>query len=757
MEKSLARLSRKSCHHQEINHHQAIKPMKKLSASLTSLITTTLNGVMCWGINQLPGKSELPIAQELFFGITVFCMVGLGFCSTQSGSSQTTSETTNRAWFIGLPPVIGSIVLFLLLKGDHLPSNLVQYAGYASLFLFVMGTLLPTLNAFVQIRQNPRVTPSSSSNLARQDYRNRQALLNRVKYHWIKGFLEGSLSNRSPIELGLEERFDAVQLDWQTPEQPRRSLPKGTKAINQFDKMGEGCTMLILGDPGSGKTTTLLQMAQELIERAEQNTELPIPVVFNLSSWAAITKQSLAEWLVEELKTQFKIPQKIATNWVESEDLLLLLDGLDEVAEERREDCVLAINGFKNSYGTTEMVVCSRIKDYESLSSRLEFQGAIFIEDLTLEQISNYFEQVGDRLKGVKEVWVKDKVLQELTKTPLMLSIIAITYENISATELPQMPLEKRREHLFSQYIQKMLNRRQQNQQYSAQKTLHWLTWLSKNMSSKSQTVFFIERMQPSWLSKEERFWYGTTFFTVPILLGGSLVYFWNIPIFFKVLAFLCLFIYAFTVVSVSTQKINPMQSLKISTLLGAIAFSALIIGAAASILIVIVTIAQYIFSTNYITLSSSLIAEVLWKWSFFFWILVLVIWLIGIASSEENVVELTIKPNHGIYTSLKNGFTILFILITGFSILTILTNFEVVWSTLIVVFMWIFCPPMFACIQHFALRVTLTLSGKTPWNYAKFLDYATERIFLQKIGGGYIFIHRMLLEHLASGRADNP
>ncbi|OAB57457.1 signal transduction protein [Phormidium willei BDU 130791] len=737
--------------------------MKKLSASLTSLITTTLNGVMCWGINQLPGKSELPIGQELFFGITVFCMVGIGFCSTQSGSSQTASETTNRAWLIGLPPVIGSIVLFLLLKGDHLPSDLVQYAGYASLFLFVMGTLLPTLIAFLQIRQKPIVAPSGLSSLSPQAYKNRQALLNKVKNYWIKGVLEGSLSNRAPLELGLEERFDAVQLDWQTPEQPRRSLPKGTKAISQLDKMGKGYTMLILGEPGSGKTTTLLQIAEELIQRADENTELPIPVVFNLSSWAATKKQSLEEWLLEELESRYQIPQKIGKNWLEKQDLLLLLDGLDEVAEEHRNDCVIALNDFKNSYGTTEMVVCSRIKDYESLSSRLEFQGAIFIEDLTREQIRNYFEQVGNRLKGVKEVWVKDKVLQELTKTPLMLSIIAITYENISATELPQMPLEKRREDLFSQYIQKMLNRRQQNRQYSDRQTLHWLTWLSQNMSSKSQTVFFIERMQPSWLSKEEKFWYSTTFFTVPMLwVGGSFVYFLNISIFFKVLAFLflCVFISALFLAGFE-DEINPMQSLKISNLLGGIGCSALIMGFAASILLVLVAIAQFIFQSQYIILSYPLIAEVLLNWSFVFGVLALVIWLISIGDSEENVIELTIKPNQVIYTSLKNGFTILFILITGFGVLTILTNFSVVWSTFIVVFLWIFCPPMFACFQHFALRVILTLTGKTPWNYAKFLDYATERIFLQKIGGGYIFIHRMLLEHFASrdklGQVDNP
>ena len=54
------------------------------------------------------------------------------------------------------------------------------------------------------------------------------------------------------------------------------------------------------------------------------------------------------------------------------------------------------------------------------------------------------------------------------------------------------------------------------------------------------------------------------------------------------------------------------------------------------------------------------------------------------------------------------------------------------------------------ACLRHFSLRWMLYRIGYTPWNYARFLNYATERLFLQKVGGGYIFIHRMLLEHFA-------
>jgi large-conductance mechanosensitive channel len=55
------------------------------------------------------------------------------------------------------------------------------------------------------------------------------------------------------------------------------------------------------------------------------------------------------------------------------------------------------------------------------------------------------------------------------------------------------------------------------------------------------------------------------------------------------------------------------------------------------------------------------------------------------------------------------------------------------------------------AVIQHSALRLILTLNNHAPLNYVRFLDHAAERILLRKVGGGYIFVHRMLLEYFAS------
>jgi serine/threonine protein kinase/DNA polymerase III delta prime subunit/MFS family permease len=61
------------------------------------------------------------------------------------------------------------------------------------------------------------------------------------------------------------------------------------------------------------------------------------------------------------------------------------------------------------------------------------------------------------------------------------------------------------------------------------------------------------------------------------------------------------------------------------------------------------------------------------------------------------------------------------------------------------------------ACIQHFVLRWLLWRDGAMPWNYPRFLNYAAEHTLLQKVGGGYMFVHRFLLEYFASLEASPP
>jgi hypothetical protein len=55
------------------------------------------------------------------------------------------------------------------------------------------------------------------------------------------------------------------------------------------------------------------------------------------------------------------------------------------------------------------------------------------------------------------------------------------------------------------------------------------------------------------------------------------------------------------------------------------------------------------------------------------------------------------------------------------------------------------------ACLKYIVLRLWFIRNGSTPWNYVRFLDYAAERILLRKVGGGYAFIHQLLLDYFAA------
>ncbi len=58
------------------------------------------------------------------------------------------------------------------------------------------------------------------------------------------------------------------------------------------------------------------------------------------------------------------------------------------------------------------------------------------------------------------------------------------------------------------------------------------------------------------------------------------------------------------------------------------------------------------------------------------------------------------------------------------------------------------------AYVAHYTLRFLLWRSGTMPWRYVRFLDQACERILLQRVGGGFGFIHPLFLDYFASGVA---
>lgn len=53
--------------------------------------------------------------------------------------------------------------------------------------------------------------------------------------------------------------------------------------------------------------------------------------------------------------------------------------------------------------------------------------------------------------------------------------------------------------------------------------------------------------------------------------------------------------------------------------------------------------------------------------------------------------------------------------------------------------------------IQHRVLRRQLQRAGAVPPRYECFLDFAADHVLLQRVGGGYRFIHALLLDYFAA------
>ena len=318
--------------------------------------------------------------------------------------------------------------------------------GWEPLIAILTGTAAFIVSFFVSDAYIS--SPTSEKTKSAREERNRECMLELVKNSWVKGVLEQSLQEEVLIELGLEERRDAVLnrqgIELQRLRKPNRMLQPGTnvlqpgtKIVDVFDKMGK--TLLILGEPGSGKTTLLLELARDTIARAEEDPKCPIPVVFNLSSWTD-AKQPIAKWLMCELNTMYCVPKGIANDWIQRNELLLLLDGLDEVLPKRREACAHAINDFRQKHGQIPLAVCCRTADYEAITTRLDIEIAVSSQPLAKEQVDSYLNRMGPELAALRATLKDDSELYQLAQSPLMLSIMTLAYREMSVHDL--QPLE---------------------------------------------------------------------------------------------------------------------------------------------------------------------------------------------------------------------------------------------------------------------------------------------------------------------------
>lgn len=233
----------------------------------------------------------------------------------------------------------------------------------------------------------------------------------------------------------------------------------------------------------------MLELTRELLRRAGTDAAHPIPVVLTLSSWA-LRREPLDDWIVRELAVRYEIPAPQARRWLDSDQLVPLLDGLDEVAEEHQPACVTAINDFRAQRGVTRIVVCCRTTDYERLRDPLRAYGTLTIQPLTRKQVEDFLARAGEPVAAVRAAIVADPLLGELIQSPLLLSIAVLAYRDARVgTVVTGNNSQQLRDRLFATYVSVMLDRRRSSH-HTARQTVRRLAFLADYMQGQRQMVF---------------------------------------------------------------------------------------------------------------------------------------------------------------------------------------------------------------------------------------------------------------------------
>ncbi|MFE0106424.1 NACHT domain-containing protein [Streptomyces sp. NPDC059009] len=167
--------------------------------------------------------------------------------------------------------------------------------------------------------------------------------------------------------------------------------------------------LVILGEPGAGKSVLLIRLLQDLIERRTDGDL--VPVLFSLASWNP--SQPLKTWLAEQLRrahpglrapapppvttTATNSPGDLAQALLDAGRILLLLDGFDELPPALHLEALDALN--RALPAKQPLVLASRTAPYRAALTRpdatVRLNGAAAIQLLPLvpETVAAYLRR----------------------------------------------------------------------------------------------------------------------------------------------------------------------------------------------------------------------------------------------------------------------------------------------------------------------------------------------------------------------------
>lgn len=338
------------------------------------------------------------------------------------------------------------------------------------------------------------------------EQRNLTTLLERGKQFWVDGVLANVAGSVGTYSLSMTPVPDAVDQHWRSgtafDSPTHQSIAPGLSVLDIFERSGR--LLLILGDPGSGKTVTLLQLAQQLIEQARGISTEPVPVVFHLGSWSA-QRNSLEKWLVFEARSKYYVSGDLFEKWLREHRIILLLDGLDEVERSDQEACVQAINAFVGTWGVPGIAICARREEYLSLTTRLRLNAAVNLDKLSTDQIGAILSSSEQPAQNLRRLLETAPGMAELAGSPLMLNLMRATeYGTRDSTFVLKVTSTSPADAVVARYIEGRFAAKAFDSA-RRQDVLKRLGWIAKQIVDRGGNVFQVDALQPSDLGSVMR------------------------------------------------------------------------------------------------------------------------------------------------------------------------------------------------------------------------------------------------------------